>query len=211
MAVLDAVALLPGLHDMPVRSEALAREIGAGTPLVVRFENGAEDVSGAVVFDLRDGVRLLVGEGGFEMNFVRALMVALCYLAAVAALGLAAGAAFSFPVAGFAAASAVASALMIHYFTLATTAWAQPAHGHAGEEEQPPSLLRAWSEEAIRRADAAVAPALQFAPLGRLADGLLVPWRSVAGAVGILGLAYPVVLGLGAAALLRRRELARPG
>jgi hypothetical protein len=55
----------------------------------------------AVLFTLEDGLEVLYRQGGFGLNFVRGLLIILCWLGLLAALGLAAASFLSFPVAAF--------------------------------------------------------------------------------------------------------------
>jgi len=55
----------------------------------------------ALLFPLDDGMEVLYPEGGFALNFARGLGIILCWLALLAALGLAAASFLSFPVATF--------------------------------------------------------------------------------------------------------------
>jgi len=54
-----------------------------------------------VLFPLEDGLEALYPEGGFAMNFARALGVVLCWLSLLAAVGLCGASFLSFPVAAF--------------------------------------------------------------------------------------------------------------
>ncbi len=55
----------------------------------------------ALLFPLEDGMEVLYPEGGFALNFVRGLGIIFCWMALLAALGLAAASFLSFPVAAF--------------------------------------------------------------------------------------------------------------
>ena len=55
----------------------------------------------ALLFPLEDGMEVLYPEGGFAVNFVRGLGIIFCWMALLAALGLAAASFLSFPVAAF--------------------------------------------------------------------------------------------------------------
>src|SRR5450631_1550858 len=55
----------------------------------------------ALLFPLEDGMEVLYPEGGFALNFVRGLGIIFCWMALLAALGLAAASCLSFPVAAF--------------------------------------------------------------------------------------------------------------
>ena len=70
------------------------------------------------MLDPEQNIELLVREGSFEMNLVRALLILLGHLALVAALGLTASTVFSFPVATFIAVSVMTVSLMGHYMAV---------------------------------------------------------------------------------------------
>src|SRR5277367_6439988 len=55
----------------------------------------------ALLFPLEDGMEVLYPEGGFALNFARGLGIIFCWMALLAALGLAAASFLSFPVAAF--------------------------------------------------------------------------------------------------------------
>jgi len=67
--------------------------------LIVDFYNGNDT---PLLFPLEDGFELLYRETGFGVNFIRGLAVILCWLALLAAVGLASASFLSFPVAAFA-------------------------------------------------------------------------------------------------------------
>ena len=66
--------------------------------LVIFFRNLNDN---ALLVPLNDGMEVLYPVGGFGMNFVRGLGIILCWMALLAALGLAAASLLSFPVAAF--------------------------------------------------------------------------------------------------------------
>ena len=65
----------------------------------------------ALAFPLEDGFEILYREAGFALNFARGLLIILCWLALLAAIGLAAASFLSFPVATFVSASLMLVAL----------------------------------------------------------------------------------------------------
>ena len=72
----------------------------------VRHERRADDLfvnpnDTALLFPLEDGMEVLYPEGGFALNFARGLGIIFCWMALLAALGLAAASFLSFPVATF--------------------------------------------------------------------------------------------------------------
>jgi len=143
------------------------------------------------------------------MNLARALFVIFCHLAAVAALGLTAGALFSFPVASFVASAALFAALASHYLVYASSPdYAADAHHHT---PHAPSLLEKAGEAMVDKLKVVVEPAIRLDVLESLSDGILIPWRSAGGTFLILVVLYSGLLGLLGSYVLSRRELALPG
>jgi hypothetical protein len=68
--------------------------------LTIDFINPPDNKS-SLLFQFEDGLEVLYWEGGFGLNFVRGLGVIFCWLAVLAALGLACASFLSFPVASF--------------------------------------------------------------------------------------------------------------
>ncbi len=66
--------------------------------LTIRFINRNDT---AVLFTLEEGLEVLYKDGGFGLNFARGIGILFCWLAFLAALGLAASSMLSFPVAAF--------------------------------------------------------------------------------------------------------------
>ena len=80
--------------------------------LVIWFRNLNDT---ALLFTFEDGMEVLYREGGFGLNFVRGLGIILCWMALLAAMGLAAASFLSFPVAAF-----VSMALLAMTFSSST-------------------------------------------------------------------------------------------
>jgi hypothetical protein len=189
------------LYRFPVPLSALQ----PGQPAIVRFTNEASQETSTVVLDPEQNIELLVREGSFEMNLVRSLLILLGQLALVAALGLAAGTVFSFPVATFVAVAVLTVSLFARY--LAATAGA-PTDAHT--EPVVPSLYTVVAERVMEGVDAAIGPAVRLDPLDPLSDGVLVSWSATGRALLILLFLYPGVLFLIGSYCLTRRELALP-
>ena len=66
--------------------------------MTIEFQNYNDT---ALLFPLDEGLEVLYREGGFGLNFVRGLLIILCWLALLSAIGLAAASFLSFPVAAF--------------------------------------------------------------------------------------------------------------
>lgn len=69
----------------------------------------------ALLFPLEDGMEVLYRQGGFGWNYIRGMLVILCWMGFLAAIGLAASSFLSFPVAAF-----VSIALLIVGFSSGT-------------------------------------------------------------------------------------------
>ncbi len=91
----EAMSLAPDtFHEFEIPAN-LFDEKGV---LTIVFVN-ANDT--ALLFPLEDGMEVLYREGGFALNYARGLGIIFCWMALLAALGLASASFFSFPVAAF--------------------------------------------------------------------------------------------------------------
>jgi hypothetical protein len=158
----------------------------------------------AAMFGYETPLQVLQEQGSFWPNYYRALLVLLCHVALLAALGVMAGAVFSFPVASLTVAFIFIVGLIGPWFGTLL----EPLSPAADVPFWTDLLLTAW-----RRAMGgflAVMPHFgRYNPLGDLTDGVTVPWSFVAAAGAVM------VFIKGAAATLvgmyfyARRELAR--
>lgn len=82
------------VHEIELREVVLDAE----GYLVVEVANRSDT---PLIFPLEDGFEVLYPEGGFALNFIRAILVILCWLGLLAAIGLSAASFLSFPVAAF--------------------------------------------------------------------------------------------------------------
>jgi hypothetical protein len=128
----------------------------------------------------------------------------------IAAIGLAAGSLFSFPVATFAAASIIVIAMAGHYFAMASSPKYAVEEDHHGDEQDKLSIIETVSENAVRRMEVVIAPVMEMAPLDFLSDGILVSWRFTGRAVLLLLIVYPAFFLVFGNYFLNRRELALP-
>lgn len=181
--------------------------VPAGKKVVVTFENAESSRSNAVGFDRATGVEMLVKRSSFTANLVRALLVILCYMGFLAALGITCGSMFSFPVASFVAAAALVIVALSNYFVTHMPIDAEHGHEHGhGGAMHTPAVLRFF----IARINDAVSPVLEFTPLTNLADGIVVSWWTVAKALIVLVAIYGGMLAVIGGYALRRKELALP-
>ncbi len=172
--------------------------LAPGQPVTVTFVNRDQPA----VFSAGEGLRLGVYETSFAVNYGRALLMMYVRLVFIAALGVTAGALFSFPVAAF-----VTGCLV---FFVAMTAFVRTtpdaAHSHGG----PPPEASPW-EAFANRVAGAIHPV--FVPLTdpdyleMVSTGESVTWGLALRSLGFKIGVYGGLLALGATAVLRRREL----
>lgn len=191
---------------------ALASAAAQEGRLVAEYHNAARPESTTAVFRPTGGVELLVGAGAFEPNLARALAVRLAGLAAMAALGLAMGSIFSFPVAVFAAFAMVLALRLGTTFATSEDAPASCSHpgGHAHEHgaAHAPSPVERAAEAALTSIHRVTRPIAGIEPIRRLTEGVQVSGADTARAVFWLALVWPALAGGAAAYVLSRRELA---
>jgi len=182
-----------------------ARFINADGTLTLLYENAEPGmpINHSVVFDIESPVEVLQKEQGFLPNYYRSLLIILFHVGLLAALGLMAGALFSFPVATLLVACLFIGGLISPWFAQFV-------------EPNIYARLTTWGEQLDRiwRAAASFLLALMpnfssFSPLGDLVGGRSVPWGRVASAGSVL-----LLIKGGAAMLIgmyfyARRELAR--
>lgn len=175
--------------------------------VTVSFENAAKGASRTVIFHGDNHMELLAPSGGFLLNMVRSLLVVFSYMVVLAALGVTAGILFSFPVATFAAFSLSAIVLIVGFFSFSgsLTVCDHHDHDHGGGET---TVFEQVGKTMLQGLDVALSPVRGMAPLGSLADGVYVPFWTVAKAILILGMGCPAVLGLLGGYCMSKRELA---
>ena len=161
----------------------------------------------ALLFPLEDGMEVLYREGGFGLNFVRGLGIVFCWMALLAALGLAAASFLSFPVAAFFALGlltmVLSSKTMANAVEEGTIGGYNQETGNKGSTLADPVVIPAFKTVlwVINRATS-------FSPVDSLSNGRSITWQQ-------LGLAFSqIVLLLGGAfaafgiVVFTRRELA---
>jgi hypothetical protein len=160
-----------------------------------------------LLFPLEDGIEVLYREGGFALNFARGLGIILCWMALLAAVGLAAASFLSFPVAAF-------FSLGLLTMVLSSGTMANAVSEGTIADYNSEKGTKGWSP-----ADVVVIPAFKavlkiinlakgFSPVDSLSTGRSITWSE-------LGLAFGQIVCLlgGTAALFgivvfTRRELA---
>lgn len=137
----------------------------------------------ALLFPLEEGLEVLYPEGGFTLNFVRGLGVILCWLALLAAIGLATASFLSFPVAAF-----CSIAILVVGFSTGTLrqvieeGGVSPVNRDTGTVDAPKVIDRVavpifkgllWTINLVR----------DFSPVDSLSSGRSITWGQLARAV----------------------------
>jgi len=189
------------VHEFPV-PPGLIDDRGV---LTIDFMNSNDT---ALLFPLDEGLEVLYREGGFAVNFARGLGIILCWMALLAAIGLAAASFLTFPVAAF-----FSLAILIVGFSTGTLKQVIDEGGISGVNHDTGRI------EAPALIDRVVVPAFGgllevvnlvrgFSPIDALSTGRSVSWgqlgRAVAQIVGLMGGLFAA----GGIILFTRRELA---
>ena len=154
-----------------------------------------------------DGFEILYREGGFALNFARALAIILFWLALLAALGLAAASFLSFPVATF-----VSASLMMVALSSGTLASVVESGTITGTNEET-------GETGKSALDLVLVPLFKgllqifklvegFSPIDALSTGRSVEWTTVGAAFVQIVLLLGGAVALFGIAVFTRRELA---
>lgn len=161
----------------------------------------------ALLFPLDEGMEVLYPQGGFAMNFARGMAVIFCWMALLAALGLAAASFLSFPVAAFF--SMAMLALVFSSGTLAETV--EMGTVGVGNEEKGVaghSIADAVVIPLFKGILAVVDLTRTVSPIDSLSTGRAITW----GQLGLVFARIVLLLGgcfaLAGIALFYRRELA---
>jgi hypothetical protein len=169
--------------------------------LTIDFLN-ANDTT--LLFPIEDGVEVRYPEGGFTLNFARGLGILFCWMALLAAIGLAAASCMSFPVATF-----FSFAMLVVVFSSGTLANAV-ASGTVGlgSPEQGHSLADQVLLPLYKGVLPVVGLVKNFSPIDALSSGLAISWSELGTAFGQIVLLFGGLFGLIGIALFTRRELA---
>ncbi len=176
--------------------------------LIVDFTNPNDT---ALLFPLEDGFEVLYREGGFGLNYSRGVAVIFCWLALLAAIGLAAASFLSFPVAAFLSLGllvvAFSTGTMRTIIEQGTIFDVNPDTGVA----DTPGLFDTGTVLAFKALLGVVNLVRGFSPIDSLSTGRSVTWSQLARAL----VQIVVLLGGGFAAIgmsiFTRRELATAG
>ncbi len=161
----------------------------------------------ALLFAPDDGLEVLYPEGGFALNFARGLGIIFCWMALLAALGLAAASQLSFPVAAF-----FALAMMVVVFSSGTLAESvesgSVAAGNAEKGIAGHSIADGVLIPAFKGVLTVVSLAKNFSPIDALSTGRSITWTELGLAFGQIVLLLGGLFAAAGIALFSRRELA---
>ena len=161
----------------------------------------------ALLFPIEDGMEVLYPEGGFAMNFARGLGIIFCWMALLAAVGLAAASFLSFPVAAFFSMAVLVVGLSGG--TLAETV----GNGTVGVGNEEKGIV------GHSVADVVLIPAFRgiltvlklaedFSPIDALSTGRAISWGKLGAAFGQIVLLLGGIFAVAGIILFSRRELA---
>ncbi len=172
--------------------------------LTVDLEN-RDNVS--LLFPLDEGFEVLYREGGFALNFGRGLFIIFCWLALLAALGLASASYMSFPVAAFFALSLMVVVLCSG--TLSTVVQEGTIMGLSHEtgaaSHSPLDYVLIPLFKVILKV---VNLVRNFSPVDSLSTGRSITWGQIAAAFFQVVVLMGGVIALAGIYLFNRRELA---
>ncbi|SPE52132.1 conserved membrane hypothetical protein [Verrucomicrobia bacterium] len=161
----------------------------------------------ALLFPLEDGFEVLYRESGFGLNFIRGLGIILCWMALLAALGLAAASFLSFPVAAFMSLCLLGIALCSGTLSNAVSegtlvGWdaAKGTYAH--------STIDFVAIPAFRGLLKLISLAKDFSPIDSLSTGRSITWGQLGLACGQIVLLLGGLLSLFGIFTFGRRELA---
>lgn len=173
--------------------------------LTIEFTNPSDE---PLLFMVEDGLEVLYREGGFGLNYVRGVGILLCWLALLAAIGLAASSFLSFPVAAF-----LAFALLLIAFSTGTLNQVVEEGGIMGVNPDTGAV------DAPRLLDRIAVPLFYgmlkiinlvrgFSPIDLLSSGRSVTWAQLATAAGQIVLLMGGLFAALGITMFHRRELA---
>jgi len=172
--------------------------------LTVTFVNPNDT---ALLFPLDEGLTVLYPQGGFAANFARGLGIIFCWMALLAALGLAAASLLSFPVATF-----FALAMMLVVFSSGTLAESvdsgSVAAGNAETGQAGHSIMDIALIPAFKGVLAVVSLAKSFSPIDALSTGRSISWGELGQAFTQIVLLLGGIFAVAGIIFFNRRELA---
>jgi hypothetical protein len=172
--------------------------------LTVNLENRDRTV---LIVPNEDGFEILYREGGFALNFVRALFIILFWLTLLAAIGLASASFLSFPVATF-----VSLSLMMVAFSSGTLTSVVESGTIMGANEETGEVGKSVLDFVLVPVFKGLLELFKlvegFSPIDALSTGRSVDWATVAAAFAQIVLLLGGLVALFGIVVFTRRELA---
>ena len=197
----EPMSLAPDtFHEFPIDPN-LFDEDGV---LTVDFFNSNDT---ALLFPLDEGMEVLYREGGFGLNFMRGIGIIFCWMALLAALGLASASFLSFPVAAFCAVGILtlvfASGTMANAVSEGTIANYNAEKGTRGSS--PADIIVIPTFRGVLKL---ISLAKDFSPIDSLSTGRSVTWEQLGLAFGQIVILLCGCLAAFGIFVFTRRELA---
>jgi hypothetical protein len=197
----EEMSLAPDtFHEFPVPAD-LVDDKG---DVLVLFRNPN---TASMLFPLNDGLEVLYRVGGFAPNLMRGLGIILCWMALLAALGLAAASFLSFPVAAFLALAVLTMGLcsgtLSNVVSEGTVMGSDPETGaknSAAVDNVMVPVFRSFLN--------VINLVQQFSPVDSLSTGRNVSWTELGRAAAEIVLLLGGILGIFGVFVFHRRELA---
>jgi len=188
-------------HEFPVPPD-LFDDQGV---LTVEYTNQNET---AVLFPIEDGFEVLYRAGGFGPNYIRGVAIVFCWLALLAALGLAAASFLSFPVAAFVALSLLVVAFSTSTMNTVVEQGTIREVDHDTGEVGQANLFDHVTVAFFKVLLTGINLVRDFSPIDSLSTGRTITWTQLARAVSqVVVLMGGLFAGFGIA-VFTRRELA---
>ncbi len=159
-----------------------------------------------LLFPLEDGVEVLYRQGGFLVNYLRALLVIFCWMALLASIGLASSSFLSFPVASLVSVSLLV--LSLSSGTMASVVTEGTVMGAGGREIIGSSVVDALAVPVFKVMLGVIRLAKDYSPIDAVSSGRSIPWTLVSTAFLKIVILLGGVFALGGMYLFSRREMA---
>ncbi|MGD0252119.1 MAG: ABC transporter permease [Verrucomicrobiota bacterium] len=161
----------------------------------------------SLLFPIDDGMEVLYPEGGFALNFARGLGIIFCWMAFLAALGLAAASFLSFPVAAFFSMAVLVVGLSSG--TLAEAVESGTVVGGNGETGvMGHSIADVMLIPLFKGFLVVINLVKSFSPIDSLSSGRSISWTELGTAFGQIVLLLGGIISVIGIVLFNRRELA---
>ncbi|MGA3163661.1 MAG: hypothetical protein ABSD77_05615 [Verrucomicrobiota bacterium] len=161
----------------------------------------------SLLFPLEDGMEVLYPKGGFALNFARGLGIIFCWMAFLAALGLAAASFLSFPVAAF-----FSLAMLVVVFSSGTLADVVESGTVVGGNGETGVMGHSVADMVLiplfKGFLVVINLVKSFSPIDSLSGGRSISWTELGMAFVQIVLLLGGIIGLIGIGLFSRRELA---